>query len=221
MKNVKTSMAIAISILLIPWIYLVKVYSSLPKIVPIHFGGDGKPNGYGDKSTLLIGVLVISLVGLGVFFLLRNIKRIDPKKNAQNNPATFNKIAMAVVIFLTALSIIIISSTVHGSFYATTLLMPLMGIFFAFIGNIMFSLKPNHFVGIRVPWTLENDENWRKTHQIAGKVWFAGGLVLTIASLLSGQRFHQFLFFAIVAVMVLVPVIYSFTEFKKNQKYQS
>lgn len=221
MKNVKTSSAIAISCLLIPWIYLVKVYSSLPKVVPVHFGGDGKPNGYGDKSTLLIGVLVLSLVGLGVFFLLRNIKRIDPKKNAQNSPATFNKIAMAVVIFLTALSIIIISSTVHGSFYTTTLLMPLMGIFFAFIGNIMFSLKPNHFVGIRVPWTLENDENWRKTHQIAGKVWFAGGLVLTIASLLSGQRFHQFLFFAIVAVMVLVPLIYSFTEFKKNQKYQS
>ena len=221
MKNVKVSIAVAVSILLIPWIYLLKVYASLPQIVPIHFGGDGRPNGYGDKSTMLFGILILTVVGLSVFFLLRNIKEIDPKKNAQYSPATFNKIAYGIVIFLSALSVIIISSAVNGSFDTTKLLMPLMGIFFAFMGNVMFSLKPNYFVGIRLPWTLENDDNWRKTHQLAGKVWFAGGLFLAIASVLSGDNFPEILFFADIAVMVLIPVIYSFTEFKKNQKYQS
>ena len=37
----------------------------------------------------------------------------------------------------------------------------------------MHSIKPNYFVGMRLPWTLESEANWRSTHQFASRavVW--------------------------------------------------
>jgi uncharacterized membrane protein len=53
-----------------------------------------------------------------------------------------------------------------------------MGAFFAVLGNYMHSIKPNYFVGFRTPWTLESEDNWRKTHQLVSKVWVPGGLLI-------------------------------------------
>ncbi len=221
MKNVKVAIAIASIVLLIPVLYLLKVYLKLPQIIPVHFDGHGKPNDYGDKSILLITTAIFSVVAMGIFFLLRNIHKIDPKKNVKYNADTYNKIAIALVVFMAALNIIIISSAVNGSFETGKLLMPLLGIFFAFMGNVMFSLKPNYFVGIRLPWTLESEDNWRKTHQLAGKVWFAGGLLITILSLIFSFDFPELVFFSIITVMALIPMIFSFIEFRKSKKLQA
>ena len=30
----------------------------------------------------------------------------------------------------------------------------------------------------RTPWTLEDEDNWRKTHHLASKIWFIGGLIM-------------------------------------------
>ncbi len=221
MKNVKVAIAIALCVLFIPVLYLLKVYSGLPQIVPVHFDVQGKPNDYGDKSILLITTALLSVVGMCIFFLLRNIHKIDPKKNVQYNANTFNKIAMAIVVFMAVINVIIISSTVNSSFETGKLLMPLLGIFFAFMGNVMFSLKPNYFVGIRLPWTLESEDNWRKTHQLAGKIWFAGGLLITILSLIFSFDFPELFFFSIIAIMTFIPMIFSFIEFRKNKKQQA
>ncbi len=221
MKNVKVAIAIALIVLVIPVLYLLKVYPDLPQIVPVHFDAHGKPNDYGDKSILLKATAIFCIVGIGIFFILRNIHKIDPKKNVQYNADTFNKIATGIVVFMSAINVIIISSVVNSSFETGKLLMPLLGIFFAFMGNVMFSLKPNYFVGIRLPWTLESEDNWRKTHQLAGKVWFAGGLLITILSLLLSFNFPESVFFSIIVIMALIPMIFSFLEFRKNKKQQA
>ena len=91
----------------------------------------------------------------------------------------------------------------------------LMGLFFAAMGNLMHSVKPNYFVGIRLPWTLSNDENWRKTHQLASKVWFVGGLVVAALGLILPEKIAIFALFGIIIVICLIPIIYSYREFKK------
>ena len=61
-------------------------------------------------------------------------------------------------------------------------------------------------MGIRIPWTLESEENWNKTHRLAGRLWIIGGLVSIVCTFCG----YPLLLFAAVAVIVAVPVAYSF-----------
>lgn len=72
----------------------------------------------------------------------------------------------------------------------------------------------NYTVGIRLPWTLADEENWEATHRFAGPVWIVCG-VLSLLGAVSGSSgtLFVFLFFA-----VILPVIYSFRFNRKKEK---
>ncbi|MDU2538340.1 MAG: SdpI family protein, partial [Streptococcus mitis] len=57
-------------------------------------------------------------------------------------------------------------------------------------------------------WTLENDENWRKTHRLAGKIWVLGGLLLFLNSFV--QLYVYWVFFLTLLLVVLMPGVYSY-----------
>jgi uncharacterized membrane protein len=77
-------------------------------------------------------------------------------------------------------------------------------------------VKPNYFVGIRVPWTLDNEDNWRKTHQLASKIWFVGGLFMAATALFLPAALSFYVFLAMIVVMGFIPMIFSYLEFKKT-----
>jgi uncharacterized membrane protein len=201
----------------IPIVYLLCIYNSLPQTIPTHFGFSGKPDGFGNKSSLWVTILIMSVVSIGVYLLVTNLPKIDPKKSAKLSAQAFQKIAIAVVLLLSAVSISIIYATVNGTF-STKLLYPLLGLFFVYMGNMMHSIKPNYFVGIRLPWTLEDPDNWRVTHQLGGKLWFIGGIIITACTLLFPEKIGSIIFICMVAVIVLIPVIYSYLYFKKHKQ---
>jgi len=201
----------------IPIVYLLCIYNSLPQTIPTHFGFSGKPDGFGNKSTLWINISILSVVSIGAYLVVTNLPKIDPKKTAKLSAQAFQKIAIAVVLLLSAVSISIIYATVNGTFN-TKLLLPLLGLFFVYMGNVMHSIKPNYFVGIRLPWTLEDPDNWRVTHQLGGKLWFVGGIIITACTLLLPEKIGSIVFICIVAIIVLIPVIYSYLYFKKHKQ---
>src|SRR5690606_29877696 len=92
------------------------------------------------------------------------------------------------------------------------------GILYVITGNYMHTLKPNYFIGVRVPWTLDDPENWRRTHLLAGKWWFAGGLVLAISCLLVSSQVARTLMIAITCIISIVPVVYSYLLFRRNRE---
>jgi uncharacterized membrane protein len=86
-------------------------------------------------------------------------------------------------------------------------MMILMGILFILIGNYMPKTRQNYTIGIKVPWALDNEENWNRTHRLAGYLWVAGGLILVILAL-AGLS-NPVLMIGVVVVFTLVPAIYS------------
>ena len=205
---------IAVLISLLPLFYLGLIWNSLPEKVPIHFGIDMKPDQMGDKSSLWLFASIMAGVSMFVYFLLKNINRFDPKRKDAPPPSSFHKLAFGLVVFMAALNCVMMASAKDEG-VIKQFMFPLLGLMFAFIGNNMVHIKPNYFAGIRLPWTLSNDDNWRRTHQLGGKLWFAGGILITIVSLfLTGQTAFIFFLSAIV-VMVIVPVVYSYRLFKK------
>lgn len=215
MKNSNLVQWLFVIILMcVPFIYMAMIWNQLPEQVALHFGADGKPDRYGDKKGLLAPVLILMTVSLGIYLLMKNIDKFDPKRAKQMSKETFNKFGLLIVFFMSGLSTYIVHSALAeetGNF-----LFVILGLFFAALGNLMHSVKPNYFVGIRVPWTLDNEDNWRKTHQLASKIWFAGGLLMAAAALFLPAALSFYVFLAMIVVMGFLPVIFSYLEFKKT-----
>jgi uncharacterized membrane protein len=199
---------------LIPFVYLAYVWDTLPEKVAIHFGIDGKPDGFGTKNDLFLPISILMGCSLLTFILMKNIHKIDPKQAAKLSKDTFDKLGFITIVFMSLLSVYIIRSAISnetGNFMFT-----IIGLLFAAIGNLMHSLKQNYFAGFKLPWTLNDEENWRKTHQLGSKIWVAGGLIVFIFSLLFPFKTVMISSLIIIAFMVLTPIIYSFQLFKNK-----
>jgi uncharacterized membrane protein len=122
------------------------------------------------------------------------------------------------VVFIAALNILTIVAATKNAEILKYLYMPLIGLLFTFLGNFMYSIKPNYFAGIRTPWTLNDDDNWRKTHQLGGVLFFTWGIVFTLLSLLLPLKVagHVLKYSAI--TLVLIVYAYSFVLFKRADK---
>ncbi|HEX2682749.1 MAG TPA: SdpI family protein [Ferruginibacter sp.] len=204
-------------ILLIPSIYLAIVWNSLPASVPLHYDLEGNIDRYGDKSELFIMVLILTGLNLLIYLLLPNIYRIDPKKYAAENRDRLYRISYAVVVFLTGVLCMIIYTTLHGNIQSNSrFIMAGVGLLFAIIGNYMHTLKPNYFAGFRLPWTLNNDENWRLTHLLGGKLFFAGGLLVAVCSLFLPFIASIIILFAVSITTIVITCVYSFRLYKKQ-----
>jgi len=204
---------------LAPLMYLGFIWKSLPETIAIHFDLRGNPDRYGNKTELLLMIAILSAMSIGLFFILSNIYRIDPKKYAAENKDRLIRLAFVIVIFMSAVSCFIIySSTKDGFQLGIRYVFAGVGLLFCFIGNYMHTIKPNYFAGIRLPWTLNNEDNWRKTHLLAGKLWFAGGLVIAMVCILLPDTTSLILFFILTMILVIIPVVYSYRLYKKNNE---
>jgi uncharacterized membrane protein len=211
------SFIIVFIVALIPLVYLAIIFRSLPAIVPTHFSMDGTPDDYSKKGSLFYLVGFLSLISLGTYLLVTNIQKIDPKKAPNQSTETMQKIGFATTLLLTGINIIIVNSA-KNSKLSVHALIPVLGLFFAYFGNLMISIKPNYFVGIRTPWTIEDEETWRKTHQLAGKMWFAGGILITILSLVTPQKYAVIILLTILGVVSVIPIVYSYRYFQSHKR---
>lgn len=203
------------AVMAIPLVYLGFIYPSLPASIPIHFNFHG-PDAYAEKSQSWVFTGLISCINFGVYQFLRHLPSIDPKRTASQSENLIRKIAVTIVVFLSILQLILITAMRGNLLSIEKLLIPVLGIFFSLLGNLMLNVKPNYFVGIRVPWTLENEDNWRKTHRLAGKLWFTGGLLIALLGIVLPYASAFISLITICVVITLVPVIFSYLYFKKN-----
>lgn len=198
----------------VPFIYLATIYNSLPQEVPIHFNFKGEADDWADKTMLFLlpaGLCVF------IYFLMLIVPSIDPKKKIQEMGSKFFDFRLILTIFFSILSIYLLYVTKEGSIENPNIMVSLIGLLFLMMGNYFQTVRPNYFVGIRTPWTLENEQVWKKTHRLGGRIWVAGGIMIVLLGLLINNiTVMLIIFFSLLLLMVLVPVVYSYMEFKKK-----
>ena len=91
----------------------------------------------------------------------------------------------------------------------------LVGAMMAFCGNIMPKFKPNYFTGVKTPWTLADENVWYLTHRFTGKLWVACGIQMIFAAFLP-PFWKLCLFFPLILIMVLLPVLYSYLVYRRD-----
>jgi uncharacterized membrane protein len=203
---------------LLPFAYAAWVYPSLPPTIPIHFNMEGKADGWGSRESIFIGPAILGFVSFFVYLLMINIRKIDPKRYEGADDKVYAQYGLFLVAFLSVLSLVIILSAVNQDIPVEKLVFGIMGFAFAIMGIFMPRLKQNYIAGYRLPWTLEDEKNWQSTHSLAGKYWLYGGLLQSITAILLQGKWIFITFMLILAVMVIAPLIHSFTFFKRQKK---
>jgi len=201
--------------IVLPYVYLSTIWDKLPARVPTHFDLAGKPNDWSDKSSLLYlpGAMMI-----GIYLLMLIIPYIDPKKKIQQMGNKYYNLRFLLTFFFSILTIFILYTSSTGSIKNPNILLGLIGVLFAMLGNYFQTLRPNYFIGIRTPWTLESEQTWKKTHRLGGKIWMVGGVLIAFFSFFQSNALFSIVFGIIIGILVIVPIVYSYLEFQKEKK---
>lgn len=190
-------------------------YGYLPEQIPVHFNAAGEIDNYGGRITVFLAPLVILIMILLAEFL----RNADPKKSSYEK---FSRQYYMIFFLVSLLMFLIQLYTIAVSFeikiFNINVIMPAaVGLLFAVIGNSMPKFSQNYYVGIRTSWTLSDEDVWLKTHRVGGKIWFIGGLLMILSAFLPNP-FKMIIFFAAVAALVLIPIIYSYVVYKMKYK---
>jgi len=204
-----------IGIVLLPFLYLAYVWNQLPAEVPLHYNIKGEVDRYGDKSELIMIPIMLPLL---IYVILSVVPYIDPKKQIQKMGNKYHDLKLILTLFMSALALFIIHSTKSGSLGNPNVIFMIVGALYVVLGNYFKTIKANYFIGIRTPWTLESESIWKATHKLGGKIWFVGGLLALICSLVLDAKLNFMVFMGITVVIALIPVIYSFLLYRKEQK---
>src|SRR4051794_26325012 len=149
-------------------------YPHLPAQIAIHWNYKGEPNRFVDKS---YGAFFIPLIMVVLYIFRIIFPKIDPKKN--NYPrfeGTYYWIMNGILLFFFLFQVMKIIGDL-GIINFKYVIPELIGLLFIFIGNLSPKFKPNYFIGIRTPWTLANEDVWKKTHRFGGKVFVIVGIL--------------------------------------------
>jgi len=191
------------------------VYPRLPEMVPTHWNGmDAQPDSWSSRA---FGAWLTPVILLGMWALVRILPAIDPRgANYAKFGGAFEAIIGSLMLFLLGMHILLLRAALGHPAPMQRVVPFGIGILLIVIGNLLPRARPNWFVGIRTPWTLSSDRVWEKTHRFGGRVFVAGGLLITIAALLWAQWIHVVLI-GVVLIATSSVVIYSYLEWKREQ----
>ncbi|MEZ2414528.1 SdpI family protein [Muriicola sp. E247] len=209
--NLKKELPI-LAIVLLPFIYLAYIWNELPSKVPMHWNIEGEIDRYGDKSELIIIPFLLPLLVYVIFLV---VPKIDPKNKLNKMGNKLQSIKFFLTTFMSILALFIIYTAKNQTFTNPNYIVLLIGVLFIILGNYFKTIKPNYFIGIRTPWTLENENVWKETHKLGGKLWFIGGILIVVFSLILDKSLNFTIFIIITALITFIPIIYSYLKFKK------
>jgi uncharacterized membrane protein len=203
-----------IALLILPFIAFAIALPSLPASVPMHFDAHGNVNRYGSPIELLILPGINVLVAILLYF----IPRLDPKKaNIDASMPAYRWIRVFIATFFTAIFALTLATSFNPMLDVTPLIaIGLLCLFFG-LGFAMPKLKQNYMIGIRLPWTLESEDNWNRTHAFAGKLWIRGSLIGIVLALIF-QSASIFIAMGTVIVMMIWTGVYSYRIFREEKR---
>lgn len=206
-KNLKT-MIITSIIILAPIVVGLYLWDQLPAEMATHFSESGEPNGWSSKEFAVFGM---PLFLLATHWFCAFFTGVDPKKENISN-----KMMILVLWICPLVAIFGCGSTymyaMDNSINTTIIGMMLVGCMFLVVGNYLPKMKQSYTLGIKLPWTLNSEENWNRTHRFAGGIWMIAGVLVLVGG------FAELFWVVFVALLlaVAIPTVYSYVLYKKG-----
>lgn len=204
LKENKRTLILASLVTLLPVLIGLYFWDRLPDVMATHFGMNNQADGFSSKPVAVFG---IPLLCLAVLWVGAVVTAQDPRR--QNiSPKLYT-----LCLWIAPLVSLVAAATVYpiNLGYAADVGFVgglCVGLLLIVVGNYAPKARQNYTIGIKLPWTLANEENWNRTHRLAGYLWVGGGLLLLALTLLRVTT--PGLAAALAAVVVALPCGYSF-----------
>lgn len=167
-----------------------------------------------DVKILILGILaIISLVVL-------DRQAVNIVGLSENNPKvkTFRLLNM-LTIFIAILCFMFASSSTNSQISITednkTLVIGLISIFIMFFGNLSPKIPFNRYLGLRLPWTIRDEETWKVAHRLVGYSSFPIAIIMFVMSFFIDGNIVGI---TGVLTWVMIPSIYSYIFYYKKLK---
>ncbi len=198
--------------------YVFWALPAMPETVPTHWGVDGAADGWSDKgSTIFMGVIMPILM----LVLLFAVPFFDPRGASFNRfKGIYQGFSAAFTVFMVVVAWITPATALglipESGSLVSTLVFGFLGLLLVCLGVAMPHIEPNYTFGVRVPWTLADPENWRRTHRFAGPVFVIMGVVTLVSAFLASVAPELTLVVLLVALLggVALVTLYSFLLWK-------
>lgn len=209
LKKYKNNIILTSVITLLPIVAGMILWDRLPNEIATHFGTNNQPDSYSSKAFAVFG---LPLLMLGLHLLCIFITNADPKKQNISDKA------IGVVLWIIPLTSLILMSVTYAYALGSKIrigfiAIMFLGILFILLGNYMPKTRQNYTFGLKIPWTLNDEENWVKTHRFAGRIMVLGGAIICTTATFE----NPFIFFPVVTVMAFGPIAYSYKLYKNKK----
>lgn len=208
LKEYKTSLIAGSLLTLSPSLAGILMWNRLPEKIATHFDQNNLANGWSSKPETVFGIPLM-LLAIHLFCVL--VTSSDPKRK------NINKRIFHMILWLVPIVSVICCMSIYGVALGMEIDMGIvinimLGVMFIILGNYIHKVKQNYTVGIKLPWTLNSEENWNRTNRLAGWMLILGGTLFLVNSLILSIN----MLLLITAVCILIPVIYSFILYRKG-----
>ena len=212
MKN-KKYWLITSAVTLLPILLGLLLWNRLPDRLPTHYGIDGAADGWSGKGFAVFGLPLIMLAFHGIIYAAT---RLD-KQNRGHNEKVLNLVGLIFPVMSIVNAVHIYSRAMDMELNLSSILFVPLGLMFIFIGNWLPKIKQNSTLGIKIRWTLYNEENWNKTHRFSGYCWVFGGVLFCLMGFVP-EKTLVWLLPLQVLLLAVVPMVYSWQLAKKQQR---
>ncbi|MBR5523784.1 MAG: SdpI family protein, partial [Clostridia bacterium] len=144
------------------------------------------------------------------------LTRLDPK-HKDKSPKLMGLVLWIIPVMNLLLNVIVYLAALDREVNIEVVIPLFFGALFVVIGNYLPKCEPSYTIGIKLPWTLEDEQNWNATHRLAGWLWVAGGLLIMPCTLLPPVAAFAVMM-GILLVMLIIPTVYSYQYYKKHKK---
>lgn len=200
-------------LLIIPLIAAFLVYPHMPDMVPTHWNIQGEIDDYSSKE---FGTFFLPLLNIGLYILFIVLPYLDPKRaNYEKFFGSYRLIRYATHVFFTFMFFITVLAALGYSIDIGRWIASGVAVLFIIMGNIMGRVRHNYFVGFRYPWTLANEEVWRRTHRVGSKAMVLGGFIALIGVLLTENTVRFIVLMAGLFIPIVFTTVYSYLVFRK------
>jgi uncharacterized membrane protein len=215
MTRTRTPDVLSVAFVATAWLATLYFWPRLPDPMPIHWGLDGRPDGF---APLPWGGLALAMVSTAVWLVLAGLPRLDPRRaHIEASARSYAIIKATCLAFLALVTWLALAAAASAEpRLPTSFLNVGVGALFMVLGNYLPKLRSNFFVGIRTPWTLSDEEVWARTHRVAGPLMVGLGIVMMAAAWLP-----PFMAMAVVVVVGMGypawAIGYSYWLFRRRQ----
>lgn len=215
MKKIPKAQVFAWILAVLPLVLVAAAYRYLPDTVPMQwdFGGEV---GYEPKWHLWI----TAALGPALAALFYFLPRFDPKRRNYSkffdSYLGFQVVMMLFVLMMNGLCVT--EGLRPGTLNIAMAVCLAVSLLLVYLGNRMPKFRMNWFCGIKNPWTLSSETVWARTHRLAGRMFFAAGLIGFAGAFVPSNGARFALLFVPVLAAAVVPTVRSYLWFRAEQQ---